>query len=162
MELVAIKVDRLIAANLRRKAKNLKIDPHVLVDLTAQFLLSSLQERTENIPEPRGRMRVNSESDGFDDTTFISKHIAKEVHPYAAYFDVSLSRLISEALSKMGPNITRLLPINCRSMSSLRATLFKLENGREYVHPAEASKKRKAALIAETLGPEEDFEIINV
>ena len=183
METLTIKIDRQWASQLRRKCKNIKLDERILLDLTGEMLVSSLKGFGAPKKSPKGRIRAIGKDDHMTEAFEISKHVAQKLHPYLMFFDISLSRIINDAMGKMQPNIIRMLPINCRSMGCLRTGLFLWENSREQKEPSsseaiayqkekEAKAAKKAQLEAkeaarakefeEELGPEEDYEIVQV
>ena len=172
MDTLTIKIDRQWAAQLRRKCKNIHIEPSILLDLTGEMLLASLKRRKVPKKSPKGRIRSIGKDDHMTEEFEMSKHVAQKLHPYLMFFDLSLSKLINDALGKMQPNITRMLPINCRTMGSLRQALFLIENGRDPMPhksaEALAEKKAREAIAAKKerlkkdLGPEEDFDVITV
>lgn len=179
MDTVTIKIDHFLAAELRRKCKNIKLDSRIILDLTAEMLLSSLEERQVPKGTNKGHVRLVGKDDHMTDEFEISRELGKRLHVYLTYFDVSLSRIMNDALSKMKPNVTRLLPINSRTMGCLRHAMFLWENGKDPLphksaeakaikqakEEALASKKMRedrSAKIKKELGPEEDFEVISV
>ena len=172
MDSLTIKIDRQWAAQLRRKCKNIHIEPRILLDLTGEMLLASLKNRNVATKSPKGRIRAVGKDDHMTEEFEMSKHVAQKLHPYLMFFDLSLSRLINDALAKMQPNIVRILPINCRSMGCLRQAMFLIENGRDPMPhksaEALAEKKAKEAIadrkerLKKDLGPEEGFDVVIV
>jgi len=172
MDTLTIKIDRQWATQLRRKCKDISIEPRIILDLTGEMLLASLKKRDTPKKSPKGRIRSIGKDDHMTEEFEMSKHVAQKLHPYMMFFDLSLSKLINDALGKMQPNITRMLPINCRTMGCLRRPLFLIENGRDPMPhksaEALAEKKAREAIAAKKerlkkdLGPEEDFDVITV
>ena len=172
METLTIKIDQQWASQLRRKCKNIKLDERILLDLAGEMLVSSLKARQSPRRDPKGRIRAIGKDDHMTESFEISKSVAQKLHPYLMFFDVSLSRIINDAMGKMQPNIVRMLPINCRTMGCLQAALFLHENGREQKEHSSSeavaarkeseAKQAKLAEIEAELGPKDDFEIVQV
>lgn len=128
-DLAQIKISDPARKNLTRVCKKLRCHEHVIMDLVAMLLASSMEHK--HVTKKQGRTNVRTGDGAYSYSTHISQDSLRILRPYLATLGISIADAMTDALCHVSStkSIGFLQPLNCRNMSHFRRPLFRIEQG---------------------------------
>jgi len=123
-----VPIDKAVKQLLDKTALRNKIDTGVLVDLSVEAMLGSVEGYGYNVMQAvdPSRSAVIGDRDDAGSITVSSKSM-EILNAVGTYFGARVTDVLQDAVMGQRYNWQRMQPVNARSMSSMRVEMFRLE-----------------------------------
>jgi len=124
---LTINVDKTVHKLLTRTAERNKLDIHVLVDLSVQAMLGSLESYGYD-PMKMDIGEIKPAKGSIEGPSlFLSEYTTRCLEQIAVFFGVRMCDILQDSILSQRFNWQRMQPVNARSMSSIRLQMFEQE-----------------------------------